>query len=745
VQVVRELRPDDPRRVGRYRIMKRLGSGGMGNVFLGQSKSGEWAAVKVVREELADDPDFRRRFAREVATARKVSSNFTAGVIDANPIGNPAWLATTYVPGPSLREAIELHGPWSIGAAGTLGLGVAEALQAIHAHGIVHRDLKPSNVLLGEDGPRVIDFGISVALDATRLTMTTQLIGTPGYMAPEQLTGRDVGPATDVFAFGILLAYIATGRSPFGDGEAHAIGYRIVHERPNLDDVPGELRPVIERCLAKSPNQRLSVGRLLRRLRAVKGVGDSADAADTATWLPEPVTGTLRERATALASTKLETLNDSSSPYRSARTHFAPTGPRWPNSKPRAPFRPMSPLRRPILPRWDVRGVAQRWSRWLAASGIVLVVVTSGLWWLSSTDDSGPSRAEFLRIDADGAAVAEFISDTEVIVANISNREVVNVTDDPPGEVLRVRDLEAGAWSEIELDQPAISGFAMSPDGTHVATGSPGARWQLDRDGLTGFVRGPARYYYTGHTAIRELDGEADERTFGGPYHAESIDEAWQGTVTAVAFAPDGSVLASSYRDGVTYLWDPGSGELVRQLDDVGTARLTYSPDGALLAGGTPGAITLVDVASGELEATLTADETSVGAAAFSPDGHLLAATAGHDGVQIWSVDDASLEQTLAGHDGAVRAVAWSPDGTILASGFRDGTVLLWDTETWQVLDRLEHKERYLFWTAADVVISTVAFSPDGSTLVAAGRTNPPLSSPATRLAVWDLPDYSAG
>lgn len=234
VGVFEALEPQDPLRVGRYRIVARLGAGGMGQVYLARSPGGRPVAVKVVRPELARDGEFRRRFAREVTAARRVNGAFTAGVVDADPDGSPAWLATVYVPGLSLGKAISVHGPWPAQPVLALGAGLAEALEAIHEAGVVHRDLKPSNVLLATDGPRVIDFGISLASEASALTSTGMTIGTPGFMSPEQLTGQPVGPASDIFALGAVLAYTATGVGPFGTGTPHALHFRAVYEQPNL-------------------------------------------------------------------------------------------------------------------------------------------------------------------------------------------------------------------------------------------------------------------------------------------------------------------------------------------------------------------------------------------------------------------------------------------------------------------------------------------------------------------------------
>jgi ABC-type branched-subunit amino acid transport system substrate-binding protein len=289
------LAAGDPRRVGRYQVLARLGGGAMGRVFLARSPGGRPVAVKVVRAELAEDGEFRRRFAREVAAARRVSGVFTAAVVDADPEGAegaPPWLATAYVTGPSLAEAVAAHGPWPEGPVRALGAGLAEALEAIHAAGVVHRDLKPSNVLLAPDGPRVIDFGISLAAEETALTEAGAMVGTPGYMAPEQLRGGSAGPASDVFALGAVLVYATTGRGPFGSGLAAEVNFRAAYEPAELGAVPPGLLEVVARCLEKDAERRPGVGELLERL----GEGAGAERTD-AGWLPAPVARDVRERS----------------------------------------------------------------------------------------------------------------------------------------------------------------------------------------------------------------------------------------------------------------------------------------------------------------------------------------------------------------------------------------------------------------------------------------------------------------
>ena len=278
------LQAGDPRQAGPYQLLGRLGCGGMGSVFLGRAAGGDLAAVKVVRGDLAEDAGFRARFDQEVAAARKVSGQFTAAVADADTSGRMPWLATSYVPGPSLAELVRMHGALPPSAVLPLAAGLAQALGVIHAAGVVHRDLKPSNVLVAADGPRVIDFGISRAVGATALTQAGTVMGSPGFMSPEQAKGGVVGPASDVFSLGTLLGYAATGTGPFGAASMPALLYRVVYGEPSTGQLPAALRPLVQRCLAKEPSQRPTPAELLAELGDVHPAGD---------WLPAPMAGTV--------------------------------------------------------------------------------------------------------------------------------------------------------------------------------------------------------------------------------------------------------------------------------------------------------------------------------------------------------------------------------------------------------------------------------------------------------------------
>jgi serine/threonine protein kinase len=294
VAFVEPLAADDPQQIGGYRLQARLGAGGMGRVFLGYSPGGRPVAVKVVHPELARDPEFMQRFQREVAAAQAVSDAYTAAVVGAGPDDSPPWLATTFVPGPPLSDLVAEAGPLPEDAVWRLAGGLAEALQAIHAQGLVHRDLKPGNILVAADGPRVIDFGISRTTSGTVVTATQTTIGTPAYMSPEQAQGLTVGPASDIFSLGSVLAFAATGAAPFGGGEMFAVGFRVVHGEPDLTGVPASLRPVIDACLAKDPAARPVLGQLMQTVAA--GAADYPDVTPGNFW-PDQVAAVLESRS----------------------------------------------------------------------------------------------------------------------------------------------------------------------------------------------------------------------------------------------------------------------------------------------------------------------------------------------------------------------------------------------------------------------------------------------------------------
>ncbi|MDT0400639.1 MULTISPECIES: serine/threonine-protein kinase [Streptomyces] len=338
-----ELRPDDPSRIGPYRLLARLGAGGMGEVYLARSAGGRTLAVKLVRSELASEPEFRRRFAQEIASARRVGGEWTAPVLDADTDAESPWVATGYVPGPSLHEVIaERPEPLPERSVRILGNRLAQALTAIHEAGLVHRDLKPANILVTIDGPRVIDFGIARALDAVtadgKLTRTGAVIGSPGYMSPEQVRGEPLTAASDVFSLGSVLAFAATRRQPFSSSDSgmHAVMYRIAQEPPDLSGLPEGLSELVRDCLAKDPAARPTPAQLVERTAA-----DAADA-DTVPWLPAGLTAELGRRAARLLDSEAPATRAVPPPPAGP-----PTVPPMPSGGPPAPAAPPLPSTAP--------------------------------------------------------------------------------------------------------------------------------------------------------------------------------------------------------------------------------------------------------------------------------------------------------------------------------------------------------------------------------------------------------------
>ncbi|MFF8965023.1 bifunctional serine/threonine-protein kinase/ABC transporter substrate-binding protein [Streptomyces globisporus] len=296
-----DLRPTDPARIGGHRLLGRLGAGGMGVVHLGRTDAGALAAIKVILPEHAGDADFRARFRREAEAARRVDSPWAVSVTGADTEAERPWLATEFVPGPTLSDVVARRGPLPVRSVTVLGRLLARALAAVHAAGLVHRDVKPGNVLLTASGPRLIDFGIARAADATALTATGLIVGTPGFLPPEVASGGaggavdPTGSAGDVFSLGCLLAYAATGRPPFGSGAVDAVLYRTVHDAPDLDGIedPG-LLALLERCLAKDPRKRPAAAGLDSL------IAEDVPAGATTDWLPEDVVRIIADRAAAL-------------------------------------------------------------------------------------------------------------------------------------------------------------------------------------------------------------------------------------------------------------------------------------------------------------------------------------------------------------------------------------------------------------------------------------------------------------
>jgi WD40 repeat protein len=674
---VQELLDGDPPQIGPYRLVGRLGTGGMGKVFLGRSAGGRLVAVKVIRDELAGDADFRARFRREVAGARLVSGIYTAPVVNADLDGPVPWLATAYVAGPSLLAAVAGYGPLPAVSVRALAAALAEGLDAIHAAGVIHRDLKPANVLLAADGPRIIDFGIARAAEATALTQTGLVMGSPGFMSPEQAEGRGVGPPTDVFSLGAVLTFAATGEGPFGTGSLAAIIYRIVHGAPEVDKVPEPVRAVVERCLAKDPGQRPTPADLLAEL-------GGADLAED--WLPAPIT---REFPAGPAQ--------------------PPYGPRTVTS---APGQPADP------------GPAAA----AAKPGPAAAVKPGPAAPAAAGERSEPAGSLLARLEHEAAVTAMKFSPDGGRLATASG-VTVRLWDRAPTELVRLR------------HEQDVSGVVFSPDGSQLATRiSPplfGSRQPVMLwDTATGRERArlPHRHIVTTVSFVRDgtrIATVSEEKTarLWDVATGQEVAQLRHGTSIGKArFSPDGTrMLLLGDFELKASLWDLTTGrEIGRLRHGRNILAVAFSPDSTRLVSFDAGKITrlwitatgreqpwgartrLWDAASGR-EQPWTELMTQW-TAAFSPDGTRLATGSADQMVRLWEPASGE-EMARLQHDNTITLVTFSPDGTRLATCTAGHTIRLWDTASGREVNR----------RTSDDAVTRVGFSPDGARLLIVG------------------------
>jgi serine/threonine protein kinase/sugar lactone lactonase YvrE len=592
------LRPGDPGSVGPYQLVGRLGSGGMGQVYLAETPGGRQVAVKLINPGHARNAQFRERFAREVEAARRVGGFHTAQVVDADPQADPPWMVTAYIAGPSLEEAVDSGGPLPPDEVRALGAALAEGLAAIHRCGLVHRDLKPGNVILGADGPRIIDFGIARAADQARLTAAGSVIGTLAYMSPEQfgglspeqLSGQEAGPASDVFSLGGVLAFAATARPPFGDDLAATIIHRILTQPPDLAGLADEqLRQLIADCLAKVPADRPALTDILATLRADR----TRTKRQPVIQVSQGLTLFARNSVGAVAFSPDGRL-------------LAGPGDYEPGKKTR------KASRNGKLWLWDLgtgevrrtltgfRAAAFSPDGRLLASGSESAQVQ--LW----DPASGAHRRTVYCTYASPVAGVAFSPDGRLLAG--STHEGVWLWDPASGEHQRTLTGRGGEF---------FWGVAFSPDGRLLAgASSDGTVWLWDP------ANGKHQRSLTGH----ESDG-------------------YRSDVYGMAFSPDGRLLASAGTDKTVRLWDPAAGGTVAILTGhTGVvSSVAFSPDGRLLAsaGSTDGTVRLWDPGTRAAMAILTGHAGVVSSVAFSRDGRLLASASGDKTVRLWLLTQA--------------------------------------------------------------------------------------------------------
>ncbi|MGW8994804.1 WD40 repeat domain-containing serine/threonine protein kinase [Streptomyces zhihengii] len=683
-----ELLTDSDRpEAGPYRLIAELGRGGMGRVLLGVAPDGRLVAVKVVRSQFVEDEGFRSRFRREVEASSRVSGACTAAVVDADADAPLPWLASVFVPGPALSTAVADTGPLPAGAAARLAAGLATALAQIHGAGLIHRDLKPSNVLLAADGPRVIDFGIARATDSeggTEITHTGWLVGSPAYMSPEQAEGRELTPASDVFSLGTVLVHACTGRSPFAGTAAPQTLYNVVHTEPDLGPLPGALRGLVSRCLAKDPALRPgpaaileAVGRIPPAVRpwpaAVHHLID-AQHADVLRVLG------LREDESTLV-TESGTLAVVRTPPEADTSRTAPPGSDTPVGGSFADLPTATAVPSGRRPPEGASGTG-------ATGGAGATGATAG------TGGGAP---------ADGAG-------------------------NPAG---------SDGWAARGADAPGEAGVSSNPAGTPGERAARGAGVPGAGDGTLPGGRPSRRTLLLGALGVGGAAAAVavplvlDRGSKGSGRGASGAGSSSESPSPSASASPSPSP-SPSYERTSNALASAKSGTML--------SAGRFSKDGRFLAvGDREGFVELRDSSTLEVLATLrnaaSAAESGVGDLRFSPDGSLLAVVDDHAAVTLWDVASRKVAATLRGDSAQVETtvadcLAFSPDGRTLAYG-ADRTVVVWDVPSRRRIARMTDSADPEAEYKAEDYIGALAFGRDGRTLVHCNNLG--------KLRFWDL------
>ncbi|MEU1821089.1 MULTISPECIES: WD40 repeat domain-containing serine/threonine protein kinase [Streptomyces] len=679
------LWPDDPRWVGPYRLEGRLGAGGMGQVFLGTSPGGRKVAVKLIRAELADTPQFRTRFRREVDAARQVGGFHTAQVVDADPDAASPWLVTAFIAGPTLQQVVAEGGPLDPDAVLRLGAGLAEGLTAIHRCGLVHRDLKPGNVILADDGPRIIDFGIARAVDASSLTATGTVIGTYAYMSPEQIRADRAGPPSDVFALGSVLAFAATGRSPFDAPTLLSVVQRILDDPPELGALDGELRRLLTACLAKDPADRPLVAELPARFAGGAGPGEAAARPERTVIL------TPAERTRAVPAP------DPTRPLPAPPAAANPSAgaPPYPAAPPSA----VPPAASPAPGAGEAGNATRKLSRrgfLVGGLGVAAVAASVGIpLYLNRGDDEpdAPGQATTRSPGADGTTFEGAVS-------------VHAIAFTPDGRTLLASSGDGKIW---HWDLSTKRGTT-----TRVSTAEFIQANEFSRDGKLLFKADKNKILAWDVATGRAVG------TFTGPTDYRGQD----GHISSMSQSADGRTLAASTPKG-QYVWDVASGRGLAVHEDVKGGAAAFSPDGKLLAGGSP-----VQVRRMPDDQVLLTIDDSAGAnkAVFSPDGQILAMTDTLTSIRLWNAASRQDIVTLKGHEDIIQTLAFHPAGRFLASADMKGKLVLWDTTSGTPSATYK----------ASGWIQSLAFSPDGKTL-AAGLFGGSSPSASDTVRLWPM------
>jgi Protein kinase domain/WD domain, G-beta repeat len=693
------LKPGDPSRVGNYRLIGRLGEGGMGQVFLGLSPGGRQVAVKVIHPGYASGKQFRERFAREIEAARRVGGFHTASVVDADPGADPPWMVTAFIQGLSLQQAVAEGGPFSLERVCRLGAGLAEGLAAIHACGLVHRDLKPSNVILADDGPRIIDFGIARAAEASPMTTAGMVVGTYSYMSPEQLRGDVAGPASDVFALGCTLAFAATARITFGDDSIVTVVYRITTEPPDLSGVTEEhgFRELVRDCLSKSPANRPSLATIIDRLAET---GTAAQAV-----LADPVADYWRsgESASRGAAAKPAPARPVAEP--------TPRPPAEPSFRPAA--EPVSRRAAEPVSRRAAEPVSRRAAGDPAAppsgqagsSGAGGVGLDPGMGEQPSSPDFYEPTQTMRAGDRTGPGQGSDQQRTGPEGPPPDQRPIWEAAPPPSRSGRGGRGSGGGARRTVLIVAAAAVVVVGAVVGILLSSSSPSTSH-------------PMAIQSSAHASGHPSAGSSVKSSpaAGVPTHPTlSLHDPGGKNVFGDLFSSE-TTLVTGDSNGSSYVWDLSSGgSLTSTLKDPnsnGINSIAFNPGSNTYAmADANGNIYLWNAASGTVTATLSNGSRNDNRVAISPDGSMVAVGSNGGSTYLWKVGGSSTS-TNSFHDPAgqnVYGVAFSPDGDTLAAGDTNGSTYLWDVSTGQLTGTLKDP--------VSKGLYDIAFSPNGNYL----------------------------
>lgn len=654
----------------------------MGQVYLARTASGRHVVVKVIRPEFTDDPEFRARFAREAEISRRVGGFHTAQVVDAAPEDDPPWIATAFVPGPSLEQTVRENGPLEEPELTALALGLAEGLEAIHECGLVHRDLKPANILMAQDGPRIIDFGIARPLDVTGMTETGTILGTLAYMSPEQTRGEPANPASDMFSLGSVLAFAATGTNPFAAETMGATVLRIISTAPEVEELPDRLRPLIEACWDHEPRLRPAPGELITSLTdSAVETEDAFPSEQVGDYFPVSETTPTKQEDDHPGLDLQESL-DLESPSKTKLSVFR---------------------LRPLV--------------WTFST----VLVAGLIHWAAPffTDVTSPPEVK-----------AEVVVDMHEGMYDENeefNSYIMSMEISPDGSVLATQDsfsLIRGPFSK-DINRTYIRLWDASTGENTVERrfGEESPR----QDFLFGPEGNPLRveFAHEGEAVLHDIENREPLLTFASE----------QGSIRNLVFSSDGSTILTETSIDEIIEWDSTTGERLatHALEDDVTSKYTLCHDQHVSANQHNRGMEIWDTDSGESITTIDNESAKIRSCSFSPNEKFLATGSDDEHTQLWDIDTGELvaiyttyEDTFYTRNFApsvqINSVAFSPDGDTLATGRSDGDIYLWE---------IESEEHTLTLTGHEEEIQHVAFGADGDTLFAGGE--------GSMLRMWEL------